>query len=120
MCWNVEYANLSHVFIMHSVEHVRPPLRARGKVRAQYRWAYATYTLLPVQEIGQNQHEKGGGLIIRHGHIIRILSAAFASMCTEPCHHECQGSVFVVAVHATGGASCLIQILPVHCSCINF
>ena len=27
--------------------------RARGKVRAQYRWAYATSTL---QEIGQNQH----------------------------------------------------------------
>ena len=47
--------------------------RARGKVRAQYRWANATYTLLPVQEIGQNQHEKGGGLIIRHGRIIRIL-----------------------------------------------
>ena len=34
--------------------------RARGKVRAQYRWAYATSTLLPLQEIGQNQHEKGG------------------------------------------------------------
>ena len=34
--------------------------RALGKVHAQYRWAYATYTLLPVQEIGQNQHEKGG------------------------------------------------------------
>ena len=31
-----------------------------GKVRAQYRWAYATSTLLPLQEIGQNQHEKGG------------------------------------------------------------
>ena len=31
--------------------------RARGKVRAQYRWAYATSTL---QENGQNQHEKGG------------------------------------------------------------
>ena len=31
------------------------------------------YTLLPVQEIGQNQYEKGGGLIIRHGRIIRIL-----------------------------------------------
>ena len=29
--------------------------------------------ILPVQEIGQNQHEKGGGLIIRHGRIIRIL-----------------------------------------------
>ena len=26
-------------------------------------------TLLPLQEIGQNQHEKGGGLIIRHGRI---------------------------------------------------
>ena len=34
--------------------------RAWGKVRAQYRWAYATSTLLPLQEIGQNQHEKGG------------------------------------------------------------
>ena len=34
--------------------------RAQGKVRAQYRWAYATSTLLPLQEIGQNQHEKGG------------------------------------------------------------
>ena len=34
--------------------------RARGKVRAQYRWAYATSTLLPLQEIGQNRHEKGG------------------------------------------------------------
>ena len=44
-----------------------------GKVRAQYRWAYATSTLLPLQEIGKNQHEKGGGLIIRHGRIIRIL-----------------------------------------------
>ena len=33
--------------------------RARGKVRAQYRWAYATSTLLLLQEIGQNQHEKG-------------------------------------------------------------
>ena len=31
--------------------------RDRGKVRAQYRWAYATSTL---QENGQNQHEKGG------------------------------------------------------------
>ena len=40
---------------------------------AQYRWAYATSTLLPLQEIGQNQHEKGGGLIIRHGRIIHIL-----------------------------------------------
>ena len=29
-------------------------------LRAQYRWAYATSTLLPLQEIGQNQHEKGG------------------------------------------------------------
>ena len=29
--------------------------------------------ILPVQEIGQNQHEKGGGLIIRHGRIRRIL-----------------------------------------------
>ena len=37
------------------------------------RWAYATYTLLPMHEIGQNQHEKGGGLILRHGCIIRIL-----------------------------------------------
>ena len=34
--------------------------RARGKVRAQYRWAYATSTLIPLQENGQNQHEKGG------------------------------------------------------------
>ena len=34
--------------------------RARGKVRAQYRWAYATSTSLPLQEIGKNQHEKGG------------------------------------------------------------
>ena len=29
-------------------------------MRAQYRWAYVTSTLLPLQEIGQNQHEKGG------------------------------------------------------------
>ena len=34
--------------------------RARGKVRAQYRWAYDTSTLIPLQENGQNQHEKGG------------------------------------------------------------
>ena len=34
--------------------------RARGKVRAQYRWAYATSTLILLQENGQNQHEKGG------------------------------------------------------------
>ena len=34
--------------------------RARGKVSAQYRWAYATSTLIPLQENGQNQHEKGG------------------------------------------------------------
>ena len=34
--------------------------RARGKVRAQYRWAYATSTLIPLQENGKNQHEKGG------------------------------------------------------------
>ena len=34
--------------------------RARGKVRAQYRWAYATSTLIPLQENGQNEHEKGG------------------------------------------------------------
>ena len=29
-------------------------------MRAQYRWAYATSTLIPLQENGQNQHEKGG------------------------------------------------------------
>ena len=29
--------------------------------------------LLPLQENGQNQHEKGGGRLIRHGRIIRIL-----------------------------------------------
>ena len=34
--------------------------RARGIVSAQYRWAYATSTLIPLQENGQNQHEKGG------------------------------------------------------------
>ena len=34
--------------------------RARGKVREQYRWAYATSTLISLQENGQNQHEKGG------------------------------------------------------------
>ena len=34
--------------------------RAWGKVRAQYRWAYATSTLIPLQENGENQHEKGG------------------------------------------------------------
>ena len=36
-------------------------------------WMYATYTLLSMHEIGQNQHEKGGGLILHHGRILRIL-----------------------------------------------
>ena len=40
-----------------------------GKISTN-RWAYA---LLPMHEIGQNQHEKGGGLVLRHGRIIRIL-----------------------------------------------
>ena len=29
-------------------------------MRAQYRWAYAASTLIPLQENRQNQHEKGG------------------------------------------------------------
>ena len=37
------------------------------------RWAYATYTLLPMHEIGQISMKNGSGLILRHGRIIRIL-----------------------------------------------
>ena len=37
------------------------------------RWAYATHTLLPMHEIGQNQRKKGGGLTLRHGRTLRIL-----------------------------------------------
>ncbi len=33
-------------------------------------WAYNTSTLIPIQELGA---EKGGGLIIQHGLIIRTL-----------------------------------------------
>ena len=33
---------------------------------------YATYTLLPMHELGKIS-EKGGVLIIRHGRILRIL-----------------------------------------------
>ena len=40
-------------------------------MRAQYRWAYATYTLLP--KWGKISAKKEGGFILRHGRIIRIL-----------------------------------------------
>ena len=31
------------------------------------------YTLLPMHKIGQSQHEKGGGLILRLGRILRYM-----------------------------------------------
>ena len=37
------------------------------------RWAYATYTLLLMHEIGQNHAKTGGGLTLRHGRTLRIL-----------------------------------------------
>ena len=35
--------------------------------------AYATYTLLPIHVSGKISAKKGGGLILRHRRIIRIL-----------------------------------------------
>ena len=65
---------------------LRTPLGRTGAkwsiVRAQYRWAYATR--IPMHLIGENNVKKGGGLILRHGHIIRILRYITLHRCCSP------------------------------------
>ena len=51
-----------------------------------HRWAYATYTLLPMQEIGQNQHKIGGWTYTAHGCILLYMCV---QVCASLCMHAC-------------------------------
>ncbi len=49
-------------------------------------WAYTTSTLLPMQQLSAKE---GGGLIIRHGHIIRIYVYRCVCVNVSACVHTC-------------------------------